>query len=128
MVSLQPPTDRTGFRIAIVCALPREADAINLLFDRFWDEECDPYGRADGDTNNYITGQIGQYYVVLVVLLNMGTNSVVAVTTSLRSSYTGLKLAIIIGICGGVPRIANIDTFLGDVIVSKTIVQYDYGR
>jgi nucleoside phosphorylase len=58
----------------------------------------------------------------------MGTISAAAATASLRSSYTGLKLAMLVGICGGVPRIAGFDTLLGDVVVSKTIIQYDYGR
>ncbi|KAI8670400.1 CCHC-type domain-containing protein [Fusarium keratoplasticum] len=128
MASPQPPADRKSFRVAIVCALPHEADAVTLLFDQFWDEEGDPYGRADGDTNTYITGRIGDHHVVLAVLPNMGTNSAAAATASLRSSYTGLKLAILVGICGGVPRIANFDAFLGDTVVSKTIIQYDYGR
>ncbi|KAJ3469853.1 hypothetical protein MRS44_003918 [Fusarium solani] len=128
MASPQPPADRKSFRVAIVCALPHEADAVTLLFDQFWDEERDPYGRADGDTNTYITGRIGDHHVVLAVLPNMGTNSAAAATASLRSSYTGLKLAILVGICGGVPRIADFDAFLGDIVVSKTIIQYDYGR
>jgi nucleoside phosphorylase len=128
MVPLQPPTDRKSFRVAVICALPREADAVNLLFDQFWDEVRDPYGRAEGDTNTYITGRIGDHHVVLAVLPNMGTNSAAAATASLRSSYTDLKLAILVGICGGVPRVANFDVFLGDVVVSKTIIQYDYGR
>ncbi|KAL6360868.1 hypothetical protein LRP88_06576 [Fusarium phalaenopsidis] len=128
MASPKPPADRKSFRVAIVCALSREADAVTLLFDQFWDEERDHYGRADGDTNTYITGRIGDHHVVLAVLPNMGTSSAAAATASLQSSYTGLKLAILVGICGGVPRIANFDAFLGDVVVSKTIIQYDYGR
>uniref|UniRef100_A0A8H7NI32 NB-ARC domain-containing protein n=1 Tax=Bionectria ochroleuca TaxID=29856 RepID=A0A8H7NI32_BIOOC len=109
MASQGRPTERRSFRVAIICALPREADAVNLLFDQFWDEEGDPFGRADGDTNTYITGRIGGHDVVL-------------------ANYTGLKLAILVGICGGVPLIANFDAYLGDVVVSKAIVQYDYGR
>ncbi|KAM0239457.1 hypothetical protein ACHAP5_008379 [Fusarium lateritium] len=122
------PKDRRGFEIAMICALPREANAANLLFDQFWDDEGDLYGRADGDTNTYITGRIGGHNVVLAVLPSMGTSSAAAATASLRSSYTGLKLAILVGICGGIPRINNFDVYLGDVVVSKAIVQYDYGR
>ncbi|PNP60667.1 hypothetical protein FNYG_14581 [Fusarium nygamai] len=128
MASVQPPADRKDFRVAIVCALPLEADAIALLFDHFWDKERDPYGRADGDTNTYITGRIGEHNIALAVLPNIGTASTAAAIASLRSSYTGLKLAILVGICGGVPRIAHFDALLGDVVVSKTIIQYDYGR
>ncbi|KAH7308380.1 hypothetical protein B0I35DRAFT_441768 [Stachybotrys elegans] len=128
MASPQPPTDRKSFRVAIVCALPHEADAVTLLFDQFWDEERDPFGRAHGDTNTYITGRIGEHHVVLAVLPNMGTNGAAAATASLRSSYTNLNLAILVGICAGVPHIGDFDAFLGDVVVSKTIIQYDYGR
>ncbi|KAM0347788.1 hypothetical protein ACHAP4_011235 [Fusarium culmorum] len=128
MASQGPPIDRRSFRVAIVCALPREADAVSLLFDHFWDRERGPYGRADGDTNHSITGRIGGHDVVLAVLPNMSTNCAAAATASLRSSYTGLHLVLLVGICGGVPRIANFDACLGDVVVSKAIVQYDYGR
>lgn len=58
----------------------------------------------------------------------MGTNSGAGATASLRSSYTGLRLAILVGMCGGVPRIAACDAFLGDVVVRKCFIQYDYGR
>ncbi|KAH6959360.1 nucleoside phosphorylase domain-containing protein [Fusarium avenaceum] len=128
MAILQPPAGRKDFRIAIVCALPLEADAITLLFDHFWDEQGDLYGRADGDANTYITGRIGEHNTVLALLPNIGNINAAIATTSLRWSYTGLKLAILVGICGGVPRIADFDMLLGDVVVSKTIIQYDYGR
>jgi nucleoside phosphorylase len=128
MATLRPPSDRTHFHIAIICALPREADAVALLFDHFWDEGRDTFGRADNDTNTYITGRIGAHNVVLAVLPSMGTNSAAAAAASLRSSYTHIRLAALVGICGGVPRIGGLDVFLGDVVISKTIVQYDYGR
>jgi nucleoside phosphorylase len=128
MASSLQPADRKCFRVAIICASPREADAVALLFDQFWDETRDPYGRADGDTNTYITGRIGEHDAVLAILPNIGTNSAAGATASLRSSFTGLKLAVIVGICGGVPRINHCDVFLGDVVISKSIVQYDYGR
>ncbi|KAK1585461.1 uncharacterized protein LY79DRAFT_671056 [Colletotrichum navitas] len=48
---------------------------------------------------------------------------------SLRSSFTGLGLAIVTGICGGVPNPGTGDEIiLGDVIISRTVVQFDYGR
>lgn len=128
MAHLSRPATRGGFHVAIICALPREADAIMLLFDEFWDEDGDPYGRADGDTNTYITGRIKSHHVVLVILPGMGTASAAAATASLRSSYGALKLAFLVGICGAVPSIEGFETSLGDVIVSSSIIQYDYGR
>ncbi|RFU79549.1 phosphorylase superfamily [Trichoderma arundinaceum] len=122
------PTSRDEFQIAIICALSSEADAVTLLFDQFWDEESDPYGRAKGDTNHYITGRLGKHNVVLAILPNMGTNSAAAATASLRSSYSNLKLAFLVGVCAGVPKVGDYDVFLGDVVVSKAIIQYDFGR
>lgn len=119
MTSQRPP-GRGSFRVAIICALLREDDAVNLLFDAFWDGEGDPYGRADNNTNTYITGRMGVHHVVLVLLLSMSTKSAMAATLSLRSSFTGVKVAIIVGICGSVPRIDNLDAYLGNVVVSKT--------
>ena len=46
----------------------------------------------------------------------------------MRSSYNSIRLAVLVGICGGVSRIDDSDVFLGDVIVSRLITQYDYGR
>ncbi|KAL5592093.1 hypothetical protein FOVSG1_010982 [Fusarium oxysporum f. sp. vasinfectum] len=125
MASTRPPKDRNSFRVAILCALPREADAVSLLFDEFWDETGDPYGREDSDSNFYITGRIGKHNVVLTILPGIGTNSAAAASVNLRASYTGLRLALLVGFCGGLPRIGDRDAFLGDVVVSKQIVEYD---
>ncbi|KAH7153843.1 nucleoside phosphorylase domain-containing protein [Fusarium sp. MPI-SDFR-AT-0072] len=127
MVSTQPPKDRDGFRVAIVCALPREADAVTLLFDEFWDEISDPYGREESDTNTYITGRIGRHNVVLVTLPGPGTNNAAAGSAYLTLSYRNLKLALLVGTCGGMPRINDRDAYLGDVVICKTIIQYDFG-
>ncbi|KAF5122380.1 hypothetical protein E5D57_012857 [Metarhizium anisopliae] len=122
------PTSREDFRIAIICALPCEADAVTLLFDEFWDNDGDTFGRARGDTNTYITGHLGSHNVVLAIPPAMGTTNATATAACLRSSFPRLKLTLIIGVCGGVPKINGSDVFLGDVVISKTIVQYDYGR
>ncbi|KAH6972231.1 nucleoside phosphorylase domain-containing protein [Ilyonectria sp. MPI-CAGE-AT-0026] len=122
------PAHREDFHIAIICALPLEADAMTLLFDDSWDDDNSPYGQASQDTNTYTTGRIGLHNVVLVILENMGTSSAAAATVNLRSSYNNIELALLVGICGGVPRIAGEDVFLGDVVLSRTIIQYDYGR
>lgn len=128
MAQFTPPTSRDEFHVAIICALPSEADAVTLLFDQFWDEDGDPFGRSSGDNNSYITGRLGKHNVVLAVLPGMGTNSAASATANLRSSYGSLRLVFLVGICGGVPKIAGDDVFLGDVVVSKAIVQYDFGR
>ncbi|UKZ68730.1 uncharacterized protein TrAtP1_009752 [Trichoderma atroviride] len=123
-----PPVSRDEFEVALVCSLPLEYDAVSLLFDQFWDENGDRYGRAIGDPNTYTTGRFGNFDVVLVLLPNTGQVSAASATASLRSSYPGLRLVILTGICGAVPSSAAGDEILlGDVIISKTVVQYDYG-
>ncbi|KAH7022292.1 pfs domain-containing protein [Ilyonectria destructans] len=129
MTSHSCPLRRDEFEIAIVCALPLEYDAAALVFDEFWDEDGDKFGRAKGDFNNYTTGRIGPYNVVLVLLPNMGKTSASDSTATLRLSYTRLRLAILVGICGGVPTSGTgEEILLGDVIISKSVVQYDLGQ
>lgn len=124
-----PPAGRDEFEVALVCSLPLEYDAVSLLFDQFWDENGDQYGRAIGDPNTYTTGRFGKFDVVLVLLPNTGKISAASATASLRSSYPGLRLVILTGICGAVPSSDGGDEILlGDVIISKTLIQYDYGR
>lgn len=73
MAPPRPPSDRTCFHVAIICALSLEADATALLFDQCWDTDRDTYGRTDGDTNSYITGHMCGHDVVLAVLPGIGT-------------------------------------------------------
>lgn len=54
--------------VAIICALPLEYDAISYIFDGFWDENGDQYGRAAGDPNSYTNGRVGKYNAVLALL------------------------------------------------------------
>ncbi|KAI1274720.1 purine and uridine phosphorylase [Xylaria sp. FL0933] len=122
------PLRREQFQIGLICALPLEYDAVALLFDEFWDEDGDPYGRAPGDTNTYTTGRIENYNVVLALLPNMGKAAAAGAAASFRSSYSRLKLAFLVGICGGVPGTGAEGALLGDVVISKTVIQFDFGR
>ncbi|RDW87359.1 phosphorylase superfamily protein [Coleophoma crateriformis] len=125
------PNRREDFTVAIICALPLEYNAVSLLFDKFWDEDGDHYGRAAGDPNSYTTGRIGKYDVVLALLPHMGKVNAASSAASIRSSYGGLQLALLVGICGGVPRSgmgSEEEILLSDVVISKTVVQYDLGK
>lgn len=129
MTDSRRPTCRGDFHVAIICALASEADAVTLLFDEFWDDEgTDPFGRASGDHNFYTTGRIDKHDVVLLDLDGMGTISATSGAAGLRASYNNLKLVLVVGICGGMPKIEGCEAILGDVVISKTIKQYDYGR
>lgn len=119
------PRDRTDFEIAIICALGVESNAVELIFDEFW---VDTFGKDAKDKNCYTHGRIGNFNVVLVGLSEMGTISALNAASDLNKSYE-VHLALLVGICGGMPQIDDKnDIFLGDVIISNAIVQYDFGK
>ncbi|KAI6778040.1 uncharacterized protein J7T54_005827 [Emericellopsis cladophorae] len=123
------PARRDDFEVAIICALTCERNAVEAAFDKFWDEDGDRYGRANGDPNHYITGRMGAYNIVLAQLPHMGNSNAASAAASMRSSYVNIRLALVVGVCGGMPHNANgHSVFLGDVIISKSVVQYDFGR
>ncbi|KAF4991981.1 hypothetical protein FDECE_13845 [Fusarium decemcellulare] len=127
-MSYPRPSRRDDFEVAIICALPLEYDAISYAFDEFWDDNGDQYGRAPGDPNSYTTGRVGKYNVVLALLPHMGKVNAASAAASMRSSYSSVRLALLVGICGGLPFAQHGEILLGDVIVSKTVIQYDFGR
>jgi nucleoside phosphorylase len=126
------PATRAGFEIAVICALPIEADAVDALFDHHWDDDGPPYDKAARDPNAYSTGAIGRHNVVLAHMPGMGKASAAAVAANCRASFPNIKLALIVGVCGVVPfRPGSSETaeiVLGDVIVSDGVVQCDLGR
>ncbi|KAK6523269.1 hypothetical protein TWF694_006158 [Orbilia ellipsospora] len=108
--------------ICIICALPIEARAILAAFE-VNDEKVD-LKKAQGDKNSYMMGKIGSHKVVLVSMPGMGKVAAAATATTLQQSFKKIKLALLVGICGGVPEKVR----LGDVIIGKQVVQYDFGR
>jgi nucleoside phosphorylase len=123
------PRHRGDFHIAIICALSIEADAVQAIFDEFWEEE-DSYGKAVGDPNTYTTGRIGKHNVVLVHMPGIGKSASASVAASFCSSFDGIRLGLVVGICGGVPAEApeGEEIILGDVVISTGVVQFDFGR
>ncbi|ERF75850.1 hypothetical protein EPUS_01216 [Endocarpon pusillum Z07020] len=123
------PRSRNDFEIAVICAIRIECDAVEALFDEFW-EDYDSYGKALGDPNAYSTGRIGSHNVVLAFMPGMGKGTSASVAASFRSSFPNIKLGLVVGICGAVPTGWDDETeiLLGDVIISTGLVQYDFGR
>ncbi|KAL6898330.1 hypothetical protein GGI43DRAFT_408932 [Trichoderma evansii] len=122
------PLSRDDFRFAIICALELEYDAVCDSLDEIWGQEGG-LGTSTGDLLCYTTGQIGAHPVVLVLLPGMGKVEAASSATRLRSSYSNLAISFLVGICGAVPQPnAETEILLGDVIISKYVVQYDLGR
>ena len=124
------PRDRKGFQVAIFCASPLEAESVQNVFDICWEDRDKKYGKAAGDQNTYTTGLIGKYNVVLVHMPSEGNTSAALAAAGLRSSFLGVQLALAVGTCAVTPmdNATKKDIFLGDVIISTAMVQYDFGR
>lgn len=124
------PATLNEFHIAVICALRIEQTAVEACFDEFWDMKYG-YVKAPGDTNAYTFGRIGNHNVVLVHMSVMGNSSAASVAASLRSSFHRIEFALVVGICGGVPippESWKPEIWLGDVVISTSVVQYDFGR
>ncbi|KAI1122591.1 purine and uridine phosphorylase [Nemania abortiva] len=121
------PPNQHDFKIAIICALTLEAQAVAALFDIHWDNKA--YNQAPEDTNTYSVGTIGGHNVVLVHLHNIGKVAAATAAAFLRTCYKGIRLALVVGICGGVPFGESLDKeiLMGDVVISDGIIQYDFG-
>ncbi|KAL2782706.1 nucleoside phosphorylase domain-containing protein [Aspergillus keveii] len=123
------PSSRDEFAIAIICALTLEAEAVEDLFNEPYDRLGEYYRKQPGDDNAYINGRIGNHNVVVCYMPGMGKGSAASVASSLKISYKRIEVALVVGICGGAPYPSSGgEIFLGDVIISDSVVQYDFGR
>ncbi|KAL5042125.1 hypothetical protein BDW71DRAFT_200853 [Aspergillus fruticulosus] len=123
-----PPITRDDFEVAIICALPLEANAVLSGFDHFFNDDPPLANQASGDPNSYSMGTMGGQNVVLAHQPRMGKATAASVAAFCRASFRNIKLALLVGVCGGLPNNKREEILLGDVIVSKAVLQYDFGR
>ncbi|KAF9873860.1 pfs domain-containing protein [Colletotrichum karsti] len=122
------------YTIGWIAALPIERAAAAAMLD---EEHAQPEGfsRNSNDKNSYTWGRIGDHYVV-IASLPAGVHGIVpanATASSLLSSLPSIRLGLLVGIGGGIPRPnGDYDIRLGDVIVSQPdgttggVCQYDF--
>lgn len=125
----RPKPGRDEFEVAIICALPLEASAVEFVIDEFWDMDGDATKKAPRDQNQYRTGRIGDYNIVMTLLPNTGKVNAATAIADLVSSFPKVRLALVVGICGAVPTAAESDEeiIMGDVVISSSMIQFDYG-
>jgi nucleoside phosphorylase len=123
------PSSRENSTVAIICALAFEAEAVEAHFDEIYDRLGRHYGKNKGDRNCYLNGRIGKHEVVLCYMPEMGKGSAAMVASDLRHSYSNIEIALLVGICGGVPKLpSGQPIFLGDAIIGDSILAYDFGK
>lgn len=124
------PTSRDEIEIAIVCALPLEVSAVEASLDDTYSRLGSGHMKDYRDVNAYTIGRIGKHNIVLCPMPGMGKVSAAGVATNLRFSFPNIRLALLVGICGGVPFPSSgaPEIFLGDVLISDSMIEYDFGR
>ena len=134
MSQYKRPDSRDGYGIAVICALQIEADAVEAMFDEDW-EKVHKYHELPNDPNTYTMGRIGEHNVVLAHMPGIGKANSANVAASFRMAFRKIRLGLVVGICGGMPFIREnrsqpreVDVFLGDVIISTEVFQYDLGH
>ncbi|KAL2855690.1 purine and uridine phosphorylase [Aspergillus pseudodeflectus] len=123
------PSSKDDFEVAIICALPLEANAVLSLFDHLWDTDSPLTGRDAADPNSYSMGVMEGRNVVLAHQPGMGKATAASVASFCAASFRNVKLALLVGVCGGIPlKKPKTEILLGDVIISRAVMQYDFGR
>lgn len=127
------PARLKDYRIAVMCALEIESSAVGAMFDENW-EKVVKYPKPEGDSNAYTMGRIGEHNVVLAYMPGIGKVNSAKVANSFKTTFPEIRLGLIVGICGGAPFIRKhhshpreIPVWLGDIIISTEVVQYDLG-
>lgn len=125
------PVDHRGYSIGWICALPKEMTAATAMLDELHENLPQP----SSDQNNYSLGRIGKHNVVIACLPRgeIGSNSATSVAVQMRTTFSSIRVGLMVGIGGGVPS-AEHDVRLGDLVVGIPdksrggVVQYDLGR
>lgn len=127
-VGYQDMDDYSDVKIGIITALPKECAAMKLMMSDT--KECFFEGKGAG--HRFYVGKIssanGKKHRVALGLCGMGNNNASIRATNMLSHFKAIEELIMTGIAGGIPSYQNDDkqVRLGDIVVSKSITQYDF--
>ncbi|KAF2971314.1 hypothetical protein GQX73_g2261 [Xylaria multiplex] len=112
------------YTVGWVAALHIERAAAFAILDEIYEN----LPKKPGDTNNYTFGRIGDHNTVIASLPDdgYGTINAATVASNMHRTFPSLEVFLMVGIAGGAPGSA--DVRLGDVVVSRKLVQYDLGN
>ncbi|PVH99993.1 ankyrin repeat protein [Periconia macrospinosa] len=127
---------RDDYTVGWIAALPIEQAAATAMLDEehSWPEG---FSKPPHDSNSYAWGRIKDKNVVIAILPAGTTGKVSAATTAnqLLAAFPQVRIGLMVGIGGGVPRPDDdVDIRLGDIVVSQPsgthggVVQYDLGK
>ncbi|KAF5711715.1 nacht ankyrin domain-containing protein [Fusarium mundagurra] len=90
------------------------------------DDVHDSLPTNQNDTNTYTLGNIGHHNIVIACLPSYGITNAATVAKDMVRSFVSISFGLMVGIGGGIPL--KVDMRLGDVVVSKEVIQYDFGK
>ncbi|KAL4873684.1 hypothetical protein BDV12DRAFT_192128 [Aspergillus spectabilis] len=113
------------YKIAVICALPKELIAIRALFDATHQK----LSQLERDTYTYALGRLGNHNVVAACLPDKehDMHAAFKITSGREKGFPGVKWYFVVGIGGGVPSKKH-DIRLGDVVVSTGVIQHVIGK
>jgi nucleoside phosphorylase len=115
-----------AYTVALICPLEVEMSAARYMLD----EKHAPLRPEIGDKNQYILGQLGRHNVAIASLPAgyQGKVSAATVASHMARTFPSIKLRLLVGIGGGVPKDED-DIRLGDLVVGiPGVVEYDLGK
>ncbi|UNI13650.1 hypothetical protein JDV02_000373 [Purpureocillium takamizusanense] len=116
-------SDPLSYTVGWICALPTEYGAVQALFDEKHDR---PRYVSRRDSNDYELGRIGPHNIVAAVFPagEYGPVCAATVASDMLSTFTNVRVGLMVGIAGGAPR-AEHDVRLGDVVVGVPRTLFD---
>jgi nucleoside phosphorylase len=120
----------TEYTVGWIAALPLEMAAASVMLDHPPEK---PQKQHPRDSNIYYLGSIGEHYVVITCLPEIGTTNAAIAAAHMVISFPSVRFILMVGIGGGIPSKTN-DIRLGDVVVSKPegtlsgVVRHDFGK
>ena len=134
MSNYSRPANLKDYRITVMCALKIESNAVEAMFDENWEKKV-KYPKPEGDSNAYRMGRIGVHNVVLAYMPGIGKANSAKMANSFSTTFPEIRLGLVVGICGGAPFVRehhshprDIPVWLGDIIISTQVIQYDLGH
>jgi nucleoside phosphorylase len=120
-----------AYTVGLVYVKPIEMHAITVMLD----EIHQSFPMRLGDDNEYTLGKIGKHNVAIAGPPKGGQGKAVIadVVGRIRLTFKNIRVGLLVGIGGGVPRLPKKDVRLGDVVVGApeagpAVVQYDLGK
>ncbi|KAK0761775.1 hypothetical protein N5P37_004574 [Trichoderma harzianum] len=110
------------FYIGIICALPREFDAVTCMLDTEYKPPFDRLPQSENTAYVFRYGRMSDHNVAIVCLPSgkTGTISSATVSVKLMANFPNIKYGLMVGIGGGSPGPSpENDIRLGDIVVSQ---------